>query len=500
MTTPAATPGAPGRWRGILFPPPNHENKDNPIGSSFALTVIAVFVQGLSRFGYTLLIGNLLGNEILGQVNTAISLALFLVLLWPQASGNAASKFIAMARGRGNADEQLSVSLYASRSAAVGMAVLSVTAVVLSVLALDLPLGYALSTGLLVISLSAYNFVRGVRTGNNQFVTTTAWDCISSFVTLTLLVIVLLGELTPLLLLPLSVGYLIYAIPSWPLKGGSKLPWALKKEILMFTLWASINIITAAGLLQLSLLLGYRFDTLAAVGQYSAAVAIATPASMLSSSMLVALAPSVARMFTAGDHANMKRQLDSIMRVMVLVFLPVFGVGIIWAEPLIHALYGARINEFEGSVPVLIILFFAVSATSFNAANSRLNGGESWGVRVLALCNAVGMMLGVGTILWLGPTMGVMASAIGYMVACFISGLAPMIVVWVHDRMRWGGLLTRIVVGYVLILGCLFLGLRHSELWVSVVLTVAFCAVWALISWGDLAPRIRMVTGRFRKN
>ena len=116
------------------------------------------------------------------------------------------------------------------------------------------------------------------------------------------------------------------------------------------------------------------------------------------------------------------------------------------------------------------------------------------------MCNAVGMMLGVGTILWLGPTMGVMASAIGYMVACFISALAPMIVVWVHDRMRWGGLLTRIVVGYVLILGCLFLGLRHSELWVSVVLTVAFCAVWALISWGDLAPRIRMVTGRFRKN
>ena len=59
MTTPPAQPRPTGRWRKILFPPPNHENRDNPIGSSFALTVVAVFVQGLSRFGYSLLIGNM---------------------------------------------------------------------------------------------------------------------------------------------------------------------------------------------------------------------------------------------------------------------------------------------------------------------------------------------------------------------------------------------------------------------------------------------------------
>ena len=81
MTTPAAAPRDPGRWRRILFPPPNHENKDNPIGSAFALTVIAVFVQGLSRFGYSLLIGNILGTEKLGQVNQVIALGLFLSLI-----------------------------------------------------------------------------------------------------------------------------------------------------------------------------------------------------------------------------------------------------------------------------------------------------------------------------------------------------------------------------------------------------------------------------------
>ena len=343
----------------MLFPPPNHENRDNPIGSSFALTVIAVFVQGLSRFGYSLLIGNLMGTQMLGQVNLVISLGLFLVLLWPQASGTAASKYIAMARGRTDPGEQASVARYAARSATVGMAVLAVVAVMVAGFSLHLPLSYVLSAGLLVIALSAYNFVRGVRTGNNQFVATALWDCISSFITLTLLLLVLLGDFSPLLLLPLCIGYLSYALPAWPVRRGTPLPRALKSEILRFTAWGSINIVTASGLLQLSMMLGQYFDDDVALGQYSAAVTIATPASMLSSSMLVALSPAIARMFTAGDHRGMKTQLDAIMRTMVLVFLPVFGIGILWSGLIINTLYRARAEEFAGAVPLLIVLFFA---------------------------------------------------------------------------------------------------------------------------------------------
>lgn len=499
MTTPAAAPRDPGRWRQILFPPPNHENKDNPIGSAFALTVIAVFVQGLSRFGYSLLIGNILGTEKLGQVNQVIALGLFLVLLWPQASGTAASKYIAMARGKSDADQQASVALYTSRSAFVGMTILSVAAVFIAIYAQELPLSYALSAGLLVIALSAYNFVRGVRTGNNQFVTTTFWDCISSFITLTLLLVVLLAELNPLLLLPLCLGYLIYAIPAWPRRGGSKLSKPLKRELLKFTAWGSINILTAAGLLQLSLIIGGNYDSQEAIGHYAAALTIATPASMLSSAMIVALSPSVARMFSAGDMAGMKTQLDAIMRTMVLVFLPIFGVGILWAEPLVMVLYGARYEEFEGAIPLLIVLFFAVSTTSFNAANSRLNGGEHWGVRTLALCNATGMALGIITMVWWGPELGMMAAAIGYLIGCIISSMVPLIIVWVHDRMPWAGVMLRILTGYALALLCLWLTYRYDSLLVTIGASVAFLLVWCAMSWRDLAPRLRMVTGRFSK-
>lgn len=295
------------------------------------------------------------------------------------------------------------------------------------------------------------------------------------------------------------MGYLIYAIPAWPRRGGSKLSKPLKRELLKFTAWGSINILTAAGLLQLSLIIGGNYDSQEAIGHYAAALTIATPASMLSSAMIVALSPSVARMFSAGDMAGMKTQLDAIMRTMVLVFLPIFGVGILWAEPLVMVLYGARYEEFEGAIPLLIVLFFAVSTTSFNAANSRLNGGEHWGVRTLALCNATGMALGIITMVWWGPELGMMAAAIGYLIGCIISSMVPLIIVWVHDRMPWAGVMLRILTGYALALLCLWLTYRYDSLLVTIGASVAFLLVWCAMSWRDLAPRLRMVTGRFSK-
>ncbi|MFI7484034.1 lipopolysaccharide biosynthesis protein [Kocuria sp. M1R5S2] len=483
------------RLRSILFPPPNHENTDNPLGSAFALTVVAVFVQGLSRFGYSLLVGRLMGAETLGEVNLTISLALFLVLLWPQASGTAASKFIAMARGREDRRAQAATASFTATSAAAGMAVLSVSAVLYAAFVLELSWGYALSSGLLVLSLSAYNFVRGVRTGNNQFVTTTAWDTISSFLTLTLLLLVLLAGWHWVLLLPLITGYAVYALPSWPRRSGSRLSPAQRREILVFTAWGSAHIVAASGLMQLSLVIGDGFDTKAAVGLYASAVALATPASMLSGAMITALSPSVARMFAAGDTAGLTRAVDGILRTMVTVFLPVFGVGILWAEPVL-LIFG---EEYRAAEPLLVLLFFAVSATSFNAANARLNGTERWGIKVLAAANGCGLLLGVTTMLLLGPRLGIAASALGYLVGSLVSAVLPLLVVWRLDRMRWGGLLLRITAGYTMVLGGLLLLGPGFRVLPTLGVTAVFLVVWAALSARDLRPVAGAVAGRFRR-
>ena len=483
------------RLRAILFPAPNHENTDNPLGSAFALTVLAVFVQGLSRFGYSILVGRLLGKEVLAEVNLAISLAMLLVLLWPQASGTAAAKFIAMARGRQDREGQAATAAFTAASASAAMAVLGASAGLYAAFVLGLSWPHAVSAGLLVLSLSAYNFVRGVRTGNNQFVTTTMWDTISSFLSLTLLLLVLLAGWHWALLLPMVLGYAVYALPAWPRRTGARLDPALRREILVFTAWGSAHTLAAGGLMQLSVVLGEGMGSRSELGLYTAAVSLATPASMLSGAMLTALSPSVARMFAAGDTAGLTRQVDLILRTMVTVFLPVFGVGVLWAEPVLHVVYG---RGFLAAEPLLVILFLAVSATSFNAANARLNGTESWGIRVLAVSNGVGLVLGVAAMFTLGPRLGITAAAIGYLVGSLVSALLPLLVVWRIDRMPWGGVLLRIVLGYAMVLGGLALLGDDFRVLPALGVTAAFLAVWAVLNARDLRPMLRTATARLR--
>lgn len=481
------------RLRAMLFPGPNHGNADNSIGSAAALTVVGVFVQGLSRFGYSILVARLLGKEVLGEVNLTLSLAVFMVLLWPQASGTAAAKFIAMARGREDRAGHLGAASFAAASSFAGAALLGSAAVAYAALVLDLTWAHALSAGLLVVCLGAYNFTRGVRAGNNHFATMAVWDMLSSFVTLTLLTLVLFAGWHWALLLPLAIGYSVFAAPAWPRRSRTRPDAGTRREILGFTAWGSAYLLAVSGLLHLSVVLGHTYASAEALGLYTAAVALATPASMLSGAMMAALSPSVAQMFAGGRTAELTGQVDLILRTMVTLFLPIFGVGALWAEPVLVLVYGA---EFRGAAPLLVILFFAVSATSFNAANARLNGTESWGIKVLAAANGVGLVAGLTTIVVLGPGHGILASAVGYLVGSLLSALLPLIFVWRLDRLRWGGVLLRILAGYAMVLGGLALLGDEFRFLPALGVTVAFLAAWAALSARDAGPMLRSVAAR----
>lgn len=477
----------------MLFPAPNHTNVDNPLGSAFALTVTGVFIQGLARFGYSFLVVHLMGVEANGQVAFMISVATLLVLLWPQATGTAAAKYIAMARGRGDPVAQAAVAAYTARWAGLSAVLLGVAGALWVGWQTDTGWVPAVSTGLLVVALGAYTFVRGVRTGNNQFVTATAWDTISSVLTLTLLAVVLVAGWQPLLLLPLCLGYLLFALPSWPRPSPVPLDTPTRRAIVGFTAWGSVQLLAASGLLQLSVVLGRAHDTLTALGLYGIAVSVATPASMLSGAMLTALAPAVARRFAAGDHAGLTAEVDRVMRIMVTVFLPVFGLLILWAGPVLGLLFQDRGTPAQ---PLLVVLLLAVSVSSFNAANLRLNGTQAWGVKALAASNVTGFLVGLSVILWVGPTLGVMGSAIGYLVGSLVAAVGPLVIVWRVDAMRWWPLVLRITTGYSLILtGRWWLG-DHFHLIPTLGASAAFLILWAALSYRDLALLARSVIPR----
>jgi len=473
--------------RTLLRPPPNLSDADASVASALTLTVVGVVTQGVARFGFGILVGRIAGKDLLGESNLALSLGTFLVLCWPQASGTAASKYIAMARGARDARQQAAVAAYTARLAAGSAAVLSVVAVVIAATTLGLDAAHSVQTGLFVLSLSAYNYVRGVRAGNNAFVTSAAWDAISASISLTLTLLVLLADWPTLVLIPLIVGYMSYAIAGWPRAGGSPSA-ALRWEIVSFVAWATVHVVAAGGLLQLTMLLVSRHATSSELGDYAAALTLATPAGLLAIVLRTALAPTVARMFAAGDLAGVRRRVDSMMRAMVAIFVPVFGVGILWSHTLLRVGFGDR---FVGGSRLLVLLLLGVSFTAINASHLRLIGTVHSGVRTLAACNVFGLVCGVTVLEATAPDLGVEAGAWGYLVGSAISWLIAMAVVWRMDRMRWHLVVARMALGYSLALaGTAYVD--DSAVARPALATAVLLLCWMLVS----GPDIRAVFAR----
>ena len=126
--------------------------------------------------------------------------------------------------------------------------------------------------------------------------------------------------------------------------------------------------------------------------------------------------------------------------------------------------------------------------------------GEAGALPPLALPSRRLLLLGVGTILWWGPELGVMAAALGYLVGCLVSSLGPLVIVWIHDRMSWTGLMLRVVAGYALVLLGLWFEKDHASLASHVLVTVSFLAAWCALSWRDLAPRVTQLRRRTRRS
>lgn len=84
-----------------------------------------------------------------------------------------------------------------------------------------------------------------------------------------------------------------------------------------------------------------------------------------------------------------------------------------------------------------------------------------------------------------------MAAAIGYLVGCLVSSLGPLVIVWIHDRMSWAGLMLRVATGYILVLLGAWFVMTHPGIGSNILATLVFLAVWFAVSWRDLAPRLQ---------
>lgn len=456
------------------------------------LSTVGVAAQGVLRLATTVLIASLASPAVVGVIGPVIAAASFLSLLWPTAAGNAASKYIARARGAQDWDEAAGIaSFIGRRSLVVALALAGIG--LLWGLRADVVTGLCVAA--LVLGYSGYAFVRGVQFGGGQLARATAWDVLSAVLALIMLAVLLVvGVRGTALVLPLAGAYLLYTVAGWPRKSAHRLQPALRREVDHFVLLGVSLTVASSGFLQLTQVVAKEVDTEAKVGYYTAALALATPASLLAGALSLVLFPTMAEAWGRQDFVGFRRQTDRGMRLMVLVLTAVFGALVLLSGLLVGIFFKPRFAPATELLPVLLLATFATSLAV--VPSNSLATRSRRGMALASGASVAGLVTGLLVWATTAEAGGVRAVAVGYLCGTVVLASIPTVAVLVLDRHRWHWLLARLAVAVAVLLV-----LRHVQdaadlaRWTEVPLALAFIAGWFLLCHRDvralLVPLLR---------
>jgi O-antigen/teichoic acid export membrane protein len=494
--SPSAGPspeGSPHAVPGVLRPLRLDQPTGHGMAHRAALGTVGVAVQGLVRFLTSLFVGRLAGPSVLGVVQSAISTALLLSLLWPTTTGSAASKFVARARGAGDTEQIYAVAAHLRRRTVQAAVLLAIVSIPVWITIDDGHLGDALCVAALLLGYSGYSFTRGLQFGAGQIPRATFWDVSSAALGIaSLLIALLLGARGGVLLLPLAASYGLYTLAGWPWGARGTLPSALRREIDGFVAIGVAGTLASTGFLQLSVIVARLVDTDAHVGQYAAALALATPASLLAGSLSLTLFPSMAEAWGRRDFAGFRRQTDQATRALVLVMVTTLGGIAVGSRFVVAVVWGDRYPEAADLLPVLLlaVLGTTIGVASVNALSTRSQRG------MIAASGASLAGLVVGATVWavLARDHGVMGIAIGYLAGTVVVGGAPLVTVWRTDRQPWTLLVLRLMVGVgvasVLVVLERATGLSY---WYEPLLVVGFLTFWWVLGHRDVRAAVQLL-------
>jgi putative peptidoglycan lipid II flippase len=452
-------------------------------------------VQGVVRFLYSLLIGRVSGSAVLGEASAPVSLALFMSLLWPTATGTAAAKFVAIARGAQRPDEIEAVGHHLARRTVQSSVVLAGCAVLLARTLLDLDWAAAAMTGALVIAYSGYAFTRGLQFGAGQVPRATFWDVTSALLSIVVLVLVVTSHSVAVLLLPLVIGYGLYTLANWPRRATVPITSALRREIDGFVLLAVIGTLASTGFLQISNVLARAANSPHEAGLYAAALSLATPASLISRSFSLVLFPSMSEAHGRQDRASLRAQTDLGTRALVVIMVATFGVIVILSRVVLQGFYG---DEFAAAGTVLPVMLVAVLfGTVVVAGVNYLTSSSQQGMRISASTSVIGMIIGCVAWAVLVPMYGVNGVAIGYLIGSVFIAVPPLVIVWRRERHHWTALAVRFVLATaVLVALSVYEDRADVSTLAAAALAAAFLVVWLAVSASDVRRVLPLIVRR----
>lgn len=385
------------------------------VASSALLATVGIGVQGLAKLLVTVVVGRVFGTETLGQTTALLSLSVFTALLWPNAAGNTASRVLAIAlRGR-RSDAAVNRLLGAS---------MAVSSIVLAGVTVPVAIAWGASTGMViggvgvVVGYGLYCYARGAQLGYDRAPRVALWDTVTSLLALGLLVAACAARLEPLVLLPLAIGYTVFAVACWPRGTRDVAPGTPAEPttgLLAFAAWNVLAVVTSNGLLQLTMISAQVTASAHDAGVYAAAFTLATPASMVGQALGQVLVPAFAHRTDGGSL----RTRGALLLVLGFAGGTAVVFGLVawlagWFLPLVY--------PTEGAAAVADLRYLMVGVWVFTVglvpAALLLASGRS---RQVALASVAGFVVGVVLMAVLGPATGVAGGTTGFLVGSAVN-------------------------------------------------------------------------------
>lgn len=373
----------------------------NPVMVRTVQSTTGMAIQGVARFAYTLVIGRLAGPETLGEVTAVLSLAVYLGLVWPAGASTAATRYYASPEIAGQGAHAI------RRTWLTGTLVLSILMVPLTYWATG-DVALCATSALLMFSYSAYMFTRGELTGEDRLGWAVVADALSSVLALSALVVTTFFHLSWALLLPLSLGYLLFAGLSRSRTRSEPSSPEMRRQVLSFTWQTSIGMLVGGGLLPITIVFVRAFETPHDAGLFAAALTLATPASMVSLALNQVLIPHFARQDPDDRRASHRR----VFLLTGALFAVVFGALAIAAPWIVAVIYGPQYSGAEQPMRALLLGVFLFSIAAVPSALLLADGRERIYARIWLVSFIVGMLL----MLTLSPTTGEWGALSGYLV------------------------------------------------------------------------------------
>jgi putative peptidoglycan lipid II flippase len=464
---------------------------DEPVRTSLArgsmFSTVGLIAQGVLRIATSLLVGHIAGKAELGVVASAIATALTLAVLWPTSTGSAASKFLARARGAGSTEETLAIARHLRmRTVQTG----------LFLGALSLPIWIvidhgtwpdALSVAALTIAYSGYSFTRGIQFGASQVPRATSWDVTTVLLGLGGLAVLLFsGVRGTVLVLPLVLTYGVYTVAGWPYAAHGRPTVARRRELDVFVLLGAVGSLASTGFLQVSQIAAKLAGGNAAAGEYAAALSLATPASLLASSLSLVLLPSLSEAWGRGDQTAFRAQTDQANRGLSVVMVAIFGSIAVCSPLIVDLIWGSRFAGVEDILPILLVAVLATNlgVTSVNALMTR----SQWGNAVTSIASFAGMAVGVVIWFTVAPSMGLTGVALGYLCGTVTISAIPIGIVWRIDSHKWSPLFGKIAVGVAVAAGIIVAEhVAHLSALYEPLFAIGFLLVWGALNRAEVA-------------